>query len=58
MFGYASKMAVEHADVMTRFGHFPHRNAAMGRATTAEEAAYLASPDLPGWAKSQTAAKQ
>ena len=53
MFGYALKMAVEHADAVTRFGHFPHRNEAMGRATTPEEAAYLASPDLPGWAKSQ-----
>lgn len=28
-------------DVITRFGRFPHRNAALGRATTDEESAYL-----------------
>jgi uncharacterized protein (DUF924 family) len=34
--------AVRHHDVIRRFGRFPHRNAALGRANTAAEAAYLA----------------
>lgn len=33
--------ARQHHDVIARFGRFPHRNAALGRATTAEERAYL-----------------
>ena len=37
--------AERHRDVIRRFGRFPHRNAALGRANTAEEAAYLAEPD-------------
>ena len=36
---------VRHRDVIRRFGRFPHRNAALGRANTAEEDAYLAEPD-------------
>lgn len=36
--------AWRHLDVIRRFGRFPHRNAALGRADTAEEAAYLAQP--------------
>lgn len=32
-----------HAAIIRRFGRFPFRNAALGRATTAEEAAWLAS---------------
>ncbi|CAM5336989.1 DUF924 family protein [Eoetvoesiella caeni] len=35
------KWAVEHRDIIQRFGRFPHRNAAMGRITTAEEQAFL-----------------
>lgn len=34
-----------HADLIDRFGRFPHRNAQLGRETTPEEAAYLAGPD-------------
>ncbi len=30
-----------HRDIIVRFGRFPHRNAALGRATTAEEQAFL-----------------
>jgi uncharacterized protein (DUF924 family) len=30
-----------HADIIRRFGRFPHRNAALGRATTQEEQAFL-----------------
>jgi uncharacterized protein (DUF924 family) len=33
--------AVEHADIIRRFGRFPHRNAALGRSSTANEEAYL-----------------
>lgn len=36
--------ARRHRDVIARFGRFPHRNAALGRATTPEEAAFLATP--------------
>jgi uncharacterized protein (DUF924 family) len=35
------KWADEHADIIRRFGRFPHRNAALGRASTAEEQAFL-----------------
>lgn len=31
-----------HREVIRRFGRFPHRNAALGRSTTPEEAAFLA----------------
>ena len=37
--------AAEHADLIRRFGRFPHRNAALGRASTAEEEAYLRQGD-------------
>jgi uncharacterized protein (DUF924 family) len=33
--------AVEHAEIIRRFGRFPHRNAALGRPSTPEEDAYL-----------------
>jgi len=33
--------ALRHADIVRRFGRFPHRNALLGRATTAEEQAFL-----------------
>lgn len=35
------KFADEHADIIRRFGRFPHRNAVLGRDTTAEEQAFL-----------------
>jgi uncharacterized protein (DUF924 family) len=35
------KWAKIHLDVIARFGRFPHRNPALGRATTAEEQAFL-----------------
>lgn len=40
--------AVEHAEVIARFGRFPTRNAALGRESTAEEEAYLSQPGV-GW---------
>ena len=35
------KWALIHADIIRRFGRFPHRNKILGRATTAEEQAFL-----------------
>eukprot|EP00536_Pseudo-nitzschia_multiseries_P003189 jgi/Psemu1/301810/fgenesh1_kg.47_\ len=43
----------EHTEVLKKFGHYPHRNSKKGRATTEEEEEWLASPECPGWAKSQ-----
>jgi uncharacterized protein (DUF924 family) len=36
--------ACRHAAVIERFGRFPHRNAVLGRASTAEELAFLREP--------------
>tara|TARA_R110001592_G_scaffold363398_2_gene688036 strand:+ start:104684 stop:105274 length:591 start_codon:yes stop_codon:yes gene_type:complete len=36
-----ARYAVAHRDVIARFGRFPHRNAILGRESTAEELAYL-----------------
>lgn len=33
--------AIEHRDIIARFGRFPLRNAALGRASTPEEIAYM-----------------
>lgn len=35
------KYAEEHLEIVQRFGRFPHRNLMLGRATTAEEQAFL-----------------
>ena len=35
------KWAVLHADIIRKFGRFPHRNTVLGRTTTPEEAAFL-----------------
>ncbi len=40
--------AVEHRDVVARFGRFPHRNEMFGRAATPEEAEFLASGGFSG----------
>jgi uncharacterized protein (DUF924 family) len=37
----ATSSAREHRDIIARFGRFPHRNAALGRATTDEEQRFL-----------------
>lgn len=50
---FGVSFARSHLDVVRRFGRFPHRNAALGRAGTAEEEAWLAGPDVPEWARSQ-----
>ena len=36
-----ARYAEQHADIIRRFGRFPHRNPIMGRSTTAEEQAFL-----------------
>jgi uncharacterized protein (DUF924 family) len=36
--------ARRHQAIIERFGRFPHRNAALGRSTTAEEATFLTQP--------------
>ncbi|MCY1012744.1 DUF924 domain-containing protein [Nannocystis pusilla] len=36
--------AVRHRDVIARFGRFPHRNAVLGRESTAEECEFLMQP--------------
>ena len=35
------KYAMDHRDIVARFGRFPHRNAALGRTSTTEELDYL-----------------
>jgi uncharacterized protein (DUF924 family) len=36
--------ARHHLELVQRFGRFPHRNAILGRSSTPQEMAYLASP--------------
>ena len=36
--------AERHAAIVRRFGRFPHRNAILGRTSTPEEIAFLATP--------------
>ena len=36
------RTAREHREIIARFGQFPHRNEALGRRNTADEAAWLA----------------
>jgi uncharacterized protein (DUF924 family) len=42
-----ARYAEQHADIIRRFGRFPHRNPILGRSTTAEEQAFL---DADGFA--------
>ena len=44
----ALRYAREHQAVIAQFGRFPSRNAALGRASTPDEEAYLSRPDA-GW---------
>jgi uncharacterized protein (DUF924 family) len=39
------RFAQHHRDIVRRFGRFPHRNAILGRASSAEELAYLESKE-------------
>ncbi len=38
------RFAIAHRDIVSRFGRFPHRNAVLGRPSTPEEIAFLATP--------------
>lgn len=40
----ARQYAHRHADIIQRFGRYPHRNAVLGRVSTAEEEAFLREP--------------
>lgn len=40
----ANAYAHKHREVIVRFGRYPHRNAILGRASTPDEASYLAQP--------------
>ncbi len=44
----AQRYADEHCEIVRRFGRFPHRNAALGRETTPEEAAFLKAGGFSG----------
>lgn len=44
----ADKWARHHHDIIARFGRFPHRNRALGRVTTLEEAAFLEADGFTG----------
>jgi uncharacterized protein (DUF924 family) len=37
----------EHRDIIRKFGRYPHRNALLGRVSSAEEAAWLSGHSLP-----------
>uniref|UniRef100_A0A7S1VMR4 Uncharacterized protein n=1 Tax=Grammatophora oceanica TaxID=210454 RepID=A0A7S1VMR4_9STRA len=52
-FGRTKSMELEHKKVIDMFGRYPHRNDKLGRESTPEEIEWLASDDLPAWAKSQ-----
>ena len=42
------RWAKEHADIIERFGRFPHRNDALGRVSTEEERTFLATGGFAG----------
>jgi len=43
--GGSAKYAVEHRDIVARFGRFPHRNKTLGRESTPDELAFLSGHD-------------
>lgn len=42
------RYAIDHCEIIRRFGRFPHRNPVLGRVTTNEEAAFLAAGGFAG----------
>jgi uncharacterized protein (DUF924 family) len=46
LYAFSASQARGHRDVVARFGRQPHRNAVLGRTSTEEEFAYLASGEL------------
>lgn len=45
---HITRYAVEHRDIIQRFGRFPHRNAVLGRESTPEEIVFLESGGFSG----------
>ncbi|KAK4538052.1 hypothetical protein CDCA_CDCA15G4077 [Cyanidium caldarium] len=56
-FGVNVRMAKQHLRIIERFGRFPYRNDVLGRESTPDELRWLASPDLPIFARSQLSEK-
>ncbi|KAF2860991.1 hypothetical protein K470DRAFT_270222 [Piedraia hortae CBS 480.64] len=48
MMEMAEKSAVDHREIVKRFGRYPHRNISLGRETTKEEKEYLVTADTFG----------
>jgi uncharacterized protein (DUF924 family) len=46
LYAFSASQARGHRDVIARFGRHPHRNAVLGRTSTEDELAYLASREL------------
>ena len=46
VYAFSASQARGHRDVIARFGRHPHRNAVLGRTSTEDERAYLASGEL------------
>jgi uncharacterized protein (DUF924 family) len=46
LYAFSASQARGHRDVIARFGRHPHRNAVLGRTSTEDELAYLASGEL------------
>ena len=45
IYGNMLRFAQQHRDIILRFGRYPHRNAVLGRESSSEELAYIASSD-------------
>ena len=50
--------AVRHAQIIERFGRFPHRNAVLGRESTVEEIAFLREPGSSFQSRAKRATKR
>lgn len=46
--GETYRFALHHQDIIRRFGRFPHRNALLGRASSAEEEGFIAEGGFTG----------
>lgn len=46
LYTFSAGQARAHREVITRFGRYPHRNAVLGRPSTADELAYLAAGEF------------
>ena len=52
-FNNTQKTAIDHMEVIQRFGRYPHRNAVLSRKNTQEEEKYLRNPPYWGMTKMQ-----